>query len=157
MPAVTAAGAGAAAPRPGHACRERGSVMPLVIGMVVCLLLLGAGVTAATSGFLARSRLQHSCDGAASAAADAAQRTLLLTGTAAGSDIARAAALEYLRPRDPTTEIAAGQPAAGEVGSAVELTCTGRAAITFGALFGVPVMTLSVRAVGRSLLPAGGN
>lgn len=135
---------------------ERGSVMPLVIGMVVCLLLLGAGVSAATSAFLARSRLQHSCDGAASAAADAAQRSAVLTGIAANSDTAQAAAMEYLRPRDPATEVAAGQPAAADgAGAAVELTCTGRAAITFGALFGVPDLTLSVRAVGRSVLSPG--
>jgi hypothetical protein len=48
---------------------DTGSAMPLVIGMVVCLLLLGAGITAATSAFLARANLQHVCDGAASAAA----------------------------------------------------------------------------------------
>lgn len=131
--------------------------MPLVIGMVVCLLLLGAGVSAATSAFLARSRLQHSCDGAASAAADATQRAQMLTGVAPGGDTAQAAAVEYLRPRDPGTEVAAGDAATADgTGSAVALTCTGRAAITFGALFGVPEMTLSVRAVGRSLLSPDG-
>src|SRR5699024_10806774 len=60
--------------RPGTpAARDRGSVTPLVIGMVLCLLLLGAGVTAATSAFLARQNLQHSCDSAADAATNAAR------------------------------------------------------------------------------------
>lgn len=126
--------------------------MPLVLGMVVCLLLLGAGVTAATSAFLARSRLQHSCDGAAAAAADAAHRALLLAG-AATEDVARSAALDYLRPRDPATAVdgAIAGPGGGP-GDTVELRCTGTSAITFGAVFGVAEMTMTMRAVGRSLL-----
>ena len=53
---------------------ERGSVTPLVIGMMVCLLLLTAGVTAAGSAFLAGQRLQRLCDGAVAAAVGASTR-----------------------------------------------------------------------------------
>lgn len=141
----------------GPGDRDRGSVMPLVVGMVACLLLLGAGVTAATSAFLARGGLQHSCDGAAAAAADASQRALLRTGVAA-AETAQAAALEYLRPREPRAQIAAGNPGVADGGgAAVELTCTGRSPITFGWLFGAGELTLSVRAVGRSLLSPTGQ
>ena len=47
---------------------DRGSVTPLIIGMLVCLLVLTAGVTAAGSAFLAGQRLQGLCDGAVAAA-----------------------------------------------------------------------------------------
>lgn len=141
---------------------DAGSVLPLVLGMMVCVLLLGAGVTAATSAFLARGRLQHSCDGAVAAAADAAHRTRLLTG-AASADTARSAALDYLAARDPATQVEAGiGGGAGGAGlaagaaTAVELRCTATSPITFGSLFGAAQMTMSVRAVGRSVLAAEG-
>ena len=79
---------------------DRGSVTPLVIGMMVCLLVLTAGVTAAGSAFLAGQRLQRLCDGAVAAAVGAVnpQRT-----SAPGSRSADpiAAANEYLRVRGP--------------------------------------------------------
>lgn len=125
---------------------QRGSVLPLVLGMVLCLLLLGAGVTAATSGFLARGRLQHACDGAASAAADTARRTFLLTGHVSEEAAAQQAAL-VLSHRATGATAAVVTSANG-----VRLSCTGTAAITFGALFGVAEMTLTVQAAGLTTL-----
>jgi hypothetical protein len=127
---------------------DRGSVTPLVIGMVVCLLLLGAGVTAGTSLFLNRQRLQDACDGAAAAAADAAEAGYYSGGPGRQSEeTARAAALDYLRPRSPGV----GAIADTSTGS-VRLTCTATASITFGTLFGVPTMSQSVQSVGRPVL-----
>lgn len=121
--------------------------MPLIIGMVVCLLVLGAGVTAATSAFLARSRLQHSCDGAAATASDAARRSAALTGRV-DADSAAAAAWDYVRQHDPRADLALRAEADG-----VELTCSSRSAVTFGALFATPEISLTVQASGRSVLP----
>lgn len=128
-------------PSPSHqpVAGERGSVTPLVLGMVVCLLLLGAGVTAGTSVFLARQQLQSACDGAAAAAASADR-----AGLAGGSE---SAARQYLAARNLEVGIRADQ-----AGGSVVLTCSASAAITFGALFGVATMTQTVQAVGRSVL-----
>ena len=49
--------------------QDSGSVTPLIIGMMLCLLILGAVVTADCSAFLDGQRLPHLCDGAAAAAA----------------------------------------------------------------------------------------
>lgn len=124
---------------------DRGSVTPLVIGMVLCLLLLCAGVTAATSAFLAHQRLQNACDGAAAAAADAVAVGLSPGGGAAES--AAQAADGYLRARSP--EVSAAADASG---GTVRLTCRATAAVTFGALFGSPTLSQTVQSVGRPLL-----
>ena len=73
VPALAVGRAGVA----GAACdqSDRGSVTPLVIGMMVCLLVLTAGVTAAGSAFLAGQRLQRLCDGAVAAAVGAVNPT----------------------------------------------------------------------------------
>ncbi len=120
--------------------------MPLVIGMVVCLLLLGAGVTAATSAVLARANLQHVCDGAASAAADAARRTALTTAQPATDAVAAEAAADYLSARSGTTGIAAVS------GDAVQLACSTEAPIAFGALFGSATLAITVRSVAHAVL-----
>lgn len=125
--------------------RDRGSVAPLVIGMVLCLLLLGAGVTAATSAFLAHQRLQNACDGAAASSASATLDDYYDDTTApATADEAEAAALQYLRPRHAGVRVHA-QPSP----DAVRLTCTDTAEITLGALFGVGTLAVEAHAVGR--------
>jgi hypothetical protein len=121
--------------------------MPLVIGMVVCLLLLGAGVTAATSAVLARANLQHVCDGAASAAADAARRIALTTSQPATDDVAAEAAADYLGARSTATGIAAAVS-----GDAVQLACSAEAPIAFGALFGSATLAITVRSVAHAVL-----
>ncbi len=135
---------------PGRGARrpaDAGSVMPLVLGMVACLLLLGAGVTAATSAVLARANLQHICDGAASAAADAAQRTALTTAIAASDSLATAAAADYVSAHASGTAVAATLTA-----GAVHLACSAEASIAFGALFGSPTLTVTVQSVAHPLL-----
>ncbi|MEO7126469.1 MAG: pilus assembly protein TadG-related protein [Nakamurella sp.] len=137
---------------PGIAADE-GSATPLIIGMVVCLLLLGAGVTAATSGFMARANLQHVCDGAASAAADAAQRTALTAPIAEYDTVATAAAADYVSARAANSN--AVDVAAAVQNEAVQLACSGEATITFGALFGAPTISVTVHSSGRTVLPPG--
>lgn len=126
---------------------DRGSVTPLVLGMVVCLLLLGAGVTAATSAFLDRQRLQNACDGAAAAAADAAEAGYYGTGGATRAGRAGAAARDYLRVRSPHVQVSVAPS-----GGSVLLTCTADSAITMGGLFQVATLQQSVESVGRSVL-----
>lgn len=135
------------ASRPARRGADAGSVMPLVLGMVVCLLLLGAGVTAATSAVLARANLQHVCDGAASAAADATQRTALTTALTASDDVAASAAADYLGARASGTSVAAAVTA-----DSVRLACRTEASIAFGALFGTPTLTVTVQSVAHPVL-----
>lgn len=119
--------------------RDRGSAIPLILGLVVALLLLGGGVTAATSAVLARNSLRHTCDGAAAAAVDAAQRTRLLEW--GGSDLAAAttAATDYLRQRGSTARASIALD-----GTLVRLECADTAPVTWGALFGVDTVDLAV-------------
>lgn len=126
---------------------DTGSAIPLVIGMVVCLLLLGAGITAATSAFLARANLQHVCDGAASAAADATQRTALTTATPVSDAVATAAAADYVGARSTGIAVAAALAA-----DAVRLACRTDAPITFGPLFGTPTLTVTVQSIAHAVL-----
>lgn len=139
---------------PSYRGAECGSVTPLMIGMVVCLLLLGAGVAAATSAFLARQRLQNACDGAAAAAADAAESGYYaLPGSGGndggndGGDAVTAAARDYLQARSPKVAAIASI----STGSVV-LTCSTESPIAMGGLFGVPTLPQTVQAVGRAVL-----
>ena len=120
----------------GHA--DRGSVTPLVIGMLVCLLLLTAGVTAAGSAFLAGQRLQRLCDGAVAAAVGAVnpKRT---TSEGVGLSDPIAAANEYLRVRGPDVGAVLNLGA-----DTVTAQCSNEAPITFGALFGSPTLARTV-------------
>ncbi|MET0966666.1 MAG: pilus assembly protein TadG-related protein [Nakamurella sp.] len=111
---------------------------PLVIGMLVCLLVLTAGVTAAGSAFLAGQRLQQLCDGAVAAAVGALNPR---RDSAEGVEVADpiAAANEYLRVRGP------------DVGAVVNIgvdtitaQCSNEASITFGGLFGYPTLPRTV-------------
>ena len=115
---------------------------PLVIGMALCLMLIGAAVTAAGSAYLARQSLQHRCDGAAAAAADGA-RGLAAPGSGPRSpdEIARS----YLAERGAEARVAVGID-----GDRVLLSCSGQAEVVFGALFGSPSVQIEVTAVGRT-------
>ena len=119
--------------------RDTGSVTPLIIGMMLCLLILAAGITAAGSAFLSGQRTQHLCDGAAATAA----------GTISGDDpdtnAAADAAASYLATRgsDATTSLQLD-------GDTLTLTCSTDAPITFGALFGHPTLTRTTTASART-------
>lgn len=132
-----------------RAARESGSAMPLVIGMTLCLLLLSAGVAAATSAFTARSSAQHQCDGAAAAAAAAARGAGPHTAPTERLPLAHAAAIEYLAER--STNIDAQTVITDE---GVALLCTSAAPILFGALVGKATLEISVRAHAVPALPS---
>jgi len=123
----------------GRIGNDTGSVTPLIIGMLLCLLLLGAGVTATGSAFMARQRIRHICDGAAAASAAAAPDNLSGDTTAALVD-------GYLALRDPAaTAIIQPQP------TLLILRCTTTSTITFGALFGSPTITQTVTSSARTV------
>jgi hypothetical protein len=117
---------------------DRGSATPLIVGMMFCLLFLGAGLTAAGSAVLGKQRIQHLCDGAAATAAD----TAAVSG--GSDDAATTAARDYLAVRDTRIGAFAHVNAAE-----VHLACTGETPITFGVLFGAPTVHVDVEAVGR--------
>ena len=124
---------------------DRGSITPLVIGMLVCLLLLTAGVTAAGSAFLAGQRLQRLCDGAVAAAVGAVDPARAsATGVRVSDPID--AANEYLAVRGP--DVGAVINVGAETVSA---QCTTEAAITFGALFGFPIITRTVTSTSQPI------
>ncbi len=125
--------------------RDRGSVTPLVIGMVMCLLLLTAGVVVAGSAFLAGQRLQNLCDGAANAAAAAATENLAGGTEGAAADTAAAAAVSYLATRGGDMY----PPTVGIGPNTVVLTCASDVPIALGSLFGSPTLHRAVTAVGH--------
>ncbi len=134
---------GSAGARSDHS--DRGSVTPLVIGMLICLLFLTAGVTALGSAFLAGQRLQRLCDGAVAAAVGAVNPT---RSSAQGVPVSDpiAAANQYLRVRGP------------DVGAVVNIgadtitaRCSNNAPITFGAMFGYPTLERTVTATSQPI------
>lgn len=118
---------------------DSGSVTPLIIGMMLCLLILAAGITAAGSAFLSGQRTQHLCDGAAATAAGT------ITGDNPDTGAAAAAAAAYLATRgsDATTSLQ-------QQGDTLTLTCSTDNPITFGALFGHPTLPRTVTATART-------
>ena len=129
-------------PTPG----DRGSVTPLIIGMLICLLLLTAGITAAGSAFLAGQRLQRLCDGAVAAAVGAADPRRSSTHDVTTTDPITAAN-QYLRLRGP------------DVGAVIDIgantitaRCSNQAPITFGVLFGSPTLARTVTSTSQPIL-----
>ena len=123
---------------------DEGSVTPLVIGMMLCLLILAAGITAAGSAFLSGQRTQHLCDGAAATAAGT------LTGAPDGGGSATDAADTYLATRD--SQVTATLDLQGDT---LTLTCTADTPITFGALFGTPTLHRTTTATARTTYRVG--
>jgi hypothetical protein len=115
--------------------------------MVGCLLLLGAGLTAATSAFLAQQRLRGACDGAAIAGADAMSGTTTGVGQVGPDGSVRDAVLRYLSIRSPDI----GATVEVETGT-VRVTCEATADITFGGLFGSGRMDQRAVSVGSARL-----
>lgn len=121
--------------------RDHGSVTPLVIGMMLCLLILGAGVIAAGSAVLARRNLQSACDGAAAAVAGKTTLDELASGQTSSFGTQMT---DYLDARIPA---AAATP--GATATAVTAHCTDESPVTFGVLFGNPTVRLSVDSVSQ--------
>ncbi len=134
---------------PAHAERDaddRGSVTPLVLGMMVCLLVLTAGVTAAGSAFLAGQRLQRLCDGATAAAAGAVDPRRSSAESVGVADPV-AAANRYLQVRGPDVGAVVTLGA-----TTVSARCSNEAAITFGAVFGFPTISRTVTSTSQPVL-----
>lgn len=126
--------------RAGGAADDRGSITPLLLGLTLCLLVLVAGVTAAGSAFLGRSRLQNQCDGAALAASDAAD----VPGRPRQTALANDAAIAYLavRPGAVGVRVLVGA-------DTVTATCWADSPITFGDMFLTPTLRQEVEASSR--------
>lgn len=124
-------------PRPDHP--DRGSVTPLIIGMVLLLLILGVGVTAAGSAFLAGQRLQRLCDGAAVAAGNAIEPGV---GGRQSNGAAVAAAQNYLAPRG--ADVSAVIDVAD---NRATLSCSNEPSVAFGWVFGSPTVHRATTAV----------
>lgn len=125
----------------GDRVADGGSVTPLVIGMMLCLLLLGAGVVAAGSAVLARRNLQSACDGATSSLAAGLTLDQLAAGGAAGFDRQIA---EYLGGRMPGASAVAGSTA-----TEIIARCQTDAPVTFGAIFGHSTVHFTVDSASR--------
>lgn len=137
---------GPAGPAAGQADDvDTGSITPLVIGMLACLLLLTAGVTAAGSAFLAGQRLQRLCDGAVAAAVGAVNPARSSGAGVVASDPV-AAAHQYLQVRGPDVGAVV---TVGDV--TISARCTNQAPITFGALFGSPTLTRTVTSTSQPI------
>ena len=67
--------------------RDDGSVIPFVLGFFIIALLLVAGSVAAGDAFVQQRDLQDVCDGAAVAAASAADLSANRSGTSASGDL----------------------------------------------------------------------
>ncbi|MDQ2738481.1 MAG: pilus assembly protein TadG-related protein [Actinomycetota bacterium] len=117
---------------------DAGSITPMIIGMMLCLLLLGAGVTAAGSAFLGGQRVQHLCDGAAAAAAGT-----ITDGSTDQNLIGAANTYLAIRGSDVTALVNLNA-------TTITLTCSADVPITFGSLFGSPTLRRTVTATGRA-------
>lgn len=120
---------------------QRGSITPLVIGMVLCLLILGVGVIAAGSAVLARRNLQSACDSAVAAVSGGVTPGELDSAAAGAWD---AELTTYLARRMPGAVAVSGTSA-----TAVVARCETDSRIVFGALFGAPTVRQSVESAGR--------
>jgi hypothetical protein len=110
----------------------------MIIGMMLCLLLLGAGVTAAGSAFLGGQRVQHLCDGAAAAAAGT-----ITDGSTDQNLIGAANSYLAIRGSDVTALVNLNA-------TTITLSCSAEVPITFGSLFGSPALRRTVTATARA-------
>ncbi len=117
---------------------DAGSITPMIIGMMLCLLLLGAGVTAAGSAFLGGQRVQHLCDGAAAAAAGT-----ITDGSTDQNLIGAANSYLAIRGSDVTALVNLNA-------TTITLSCSAEVPITFGSLFGSPALRRTVTATARA-------
>lgn len=120
---------------------DRGSITPLIIGMVLCLLLLGFGVIAMGSVVLAKRSLQNACDSTAD----------YVTGSTTQADVASATdgyfdqqARAELHRRVPAATVSTGTQ-----NSSLIAVCAVQAPIALGGLFGSPTVSLQVRSVSQ--------
>lgn len=120
---------------------DRGSITPLIIGMVICLLLLGFGVIAMGSVVLAKRSLQSACDSTADFVTGGVTQARLM-GAAAGFFDQEAST--ELRRRVPDATVATATQ-----NSSLIAVCSVRAPIALGGVFGSPTVALQVRSVSQ--------
>lgn len=114
---------------------DRGSVLPLVLGMTVMLLILVMAIWASGSVFLSRNRLQNQCDGAVLRASDAAGVPDGWRSQQAAND----AAVNYLAIRSPNARVSVVISADTAVA-----TCWETADVQLGEVFFTPTIDLTV-------------
>jgi hypothetical protein len=119
---------------------DRGSTVPLILGLFLIALLLVAGSIAAGDAFVQQDQLQDLCDGAAVAAASAADlngdrgnqssdgQFLILAGV-------QSAVTNYL-DRDPARDAVTMQASLSVDATEVAVRCSQTRTIAFGSLFG---------------------
>jgi uncharacterized membrane protein len=121
---------------------DDGSTIPLVLGLVVLAFLLVTASIAAGDAFVQQRDLQAFCDGAAAAAASAADFT---ASRASPQRATRSLPLADVQPavtayldRDPARALISAQARVVDdpSGQAVTVVCTERTRIAFGSLFG---------------------
>jgi hypothetical protein len=120
---------------------DEGSILPLILFCVLVALVLIAGVTTASSAFLAQRDLQAWCDSAALATA---ARASSASTYADGSELAEyapltadqaAAELENYLAGIPNEEVSVELSVRN---AQITLLCTRTADLPFGRLFGIP-------------------
>ena len=135
---------------------ERGSTLPFVLVCWLVAALMAFGAIAASDAFLEQQEVQSVCDGAALAAANAADEAVLYTG-GVGSDLpltrasAQAAVADQLA--DAASELHSW--AAETDGVEVTVRCTRSVDIAFGWLFlgGRPLERTAVAGARAPTLP----
>ena len=123
--------------RPGS---DRGSTVPLILGLFLIAMLLVAGSVAAGDAFVQQRQLQDLCDGAAVAAASSAdldhgrhpsggEVTLLVLGAVQD-------AVQKYRDRDPSRLDVEMQAVLSDDSTTVTVGCAETRSIAFGSWFG---------------------
>lgn len=119
---------------------DRGSTVPLILGLFLIALLLVAGSVAAGDAFVQQDQLQDLCDGAAVAAASAADLNGNRANQSSDSQFlilgaVQSAVNSYL-DRDPTRAGVTTQASLSADATEVAVRCSQTRTIAFGALFG---------------------
>lgn len=122
---------------------DRGSTVPLILGLFLIAVLVVAGAIAAGDAFVQQRQLQDDCDGAAVAAASAADldsgRHSSDFDDTGGAFLALGpvqSAVDTYRERDAGRSSITMVATLGADGVTVSVHCTVTRTIAFGALFG---------------------
>jgi hypothetical protein len=119
---------------------DRGSTLPLIIGLFVVALLAVAGSVAAGDAFVQQRGLQDVCDGAAAAAAASAADLARGTALAGGAELrfagAQQAVAAYLARDGDRAEVRAVTGLSADA-TLLTVRCEQTSRIVFGAMFGL--------------------
>ena len=136
--------------------RERGSTLPFVLVCWLVAALMAFGAVAASHAFLEQQEVQSLCDGAALAAANAADEAVLYTD-GVGSDLPLTGATARTAVADQLADAAAELDSWAAETDGVEVTvrCTRSVQIAFGWLFlaGEPLERTAVASARAPTLP----